>query len=111
MTGDEEIENSNHRKARAEVLQNVRSSTMTKVEEREKERSDGGGQVRQKDSPLQNQKSGTGRQEKTPTLVFLFRIRLLSTRQDLRLSHHSPSFTQKAMQIKYEVPLRANRQR
>ena len=35
----------------------MRSSTTTKVEERDKETSDSGQEVRQKDSPLRNQKS------------------------------------------------------
>ena len=60
VTGNEEIGNNGHRKARAQEAQNVLSSTMTKVEEREKQTSDCGRQVQQKGGPLRNQKSVTG---------------------------------------------------
>ena len=49
-----------HHKARAQEAQRVRSSAMTKAEERDKETSDSGRQVRQKDSQLRNPMSVTG---------------------------------------------------
>ena len=52
VTRKEEIANSAHRKARAEEVQNVRSSTMTKFVESEKETRDSGRQVQQTGSPL-----------------------------------------------------------
>ena len=60
VTRKEELANSAHRKARAEEVQNVRSSTMTKVVESEKETPDSGRQAQQIGSPLRVQKSATG---------------------------------------------------
>ena len=60
VTGNEEIANRAHQQAPAQEAQNVRSSTMTRVEEREKETSDWGRQVQRKDNPLRNQKPVTG---------------------------------------------------
>ena len=51
VTGNEEIANSGHPEARAQETQNARSSTKTKVEEREEETSECGRQVRQKRQP------------------------------------------------------------
>ena len=60
VTRKEEIANCAHRKARADGVQYVRSSTMTKVVEREKGTRDSGRQVQQTGSPLRVQKSATG---------------------------------------------------
>ena len=57
--GKEEVAHNGHRKARAEV-QTVCSSTMSKVDETEKETSDSGRQVFQKEQPSINQKSAIG---------------------------------------------------
>ena len=76
VTETQEIASSGRRNGRAQEAQNVRSSTMTKVEEREKETSDSGHQVRQKDSPLRNQNSATG-QAQTRHLVLVTRKRVV----------------------------------
>ena len=94
----EDIANCAHRKARAEGVQNVRSSTMAKVVESEKETRDSGRQVQQTGSPLRVQKSATGQGQACQENKVAVR------RQELRLLASSIlHFPQKRkMQIRYD---------
>ena len=108
VTENEEMANNGHRKARAQEAQHVRSSTLTKVEERERRQATAAAH-----SDIRSQKPGwhkpSGKETRPP--CFSYEKGRYFLRQELRqlASTVQPLSQKRTMQIRYEFSLRPHR--